>query len=466
MGSTTGDPAAGTASTGATTEKNPYQVGTLVYTKMGLVGVFFWILWGDFCFQLMETIMPALLPLNLKDAGASDTWISLIVVTIPMILNATICPIVSFWSDRHRGPRGRRIPFLLWPTPFIALFIILTAYSGSVGAWLHAVVAAHTSLAVSKASMVILACGFCMVGFQFFNMFVGSVYYYLWADVVPEAFMARFMSLLRYVSQGASWIWSFYIFGSAEQHMKAIYIGIGIFYLVAFTMMSLKVKEGEYPPPPPVAEKPGLFGLIKTYFKECFRNPYYINFFAGTTLCSVAYCTRVFFIFLYRDQLGMTLDQVGKVNAWVTVASFILLFPAGFISDKIHPLRASLIGYAGMVVTSLLCFLFIHSRATMLICLLLNTLPETLCSVAGFPMYAALLPKDRYGQFCSAQAMLNSAGLIVGSALAGVFMTWVKDYQYTYMWRSAFLFLSLIPMLLVYRGWKKYGGRKNYVAPD
>jgi hypothetical protein len=166
--------------------KNPYQVGTLVYTKMGLVSVFFWLLWADFCFTLLEIVMPTLLPLSLHDAGASDSAIALVVGTIPSILNATICPFVSFWSDRHRGPKGRRIPFLLWPSPFVALFLILTGYSVDIGAWLHRFATAHTSLVFSRLSIILGVVIVSVIAFQFFNMFIASVYCYLWADVVPE----------------------------------------------------------------------------------------------------------------------------------------------------------------------------------------------------------------------------------------------------------------------------------------
>jgi maltose/moltooligosaccharide transporter len=33
-----------------------YRCGTLVYTKAGLFMLFSWMLWGDFCFSLMESI--------------------------------------------------------------------------------------------------------------------------------------------------------------------------------------------------------------------------------------------------------------------------------------------------------------------------------------------------------------------------------------------------------------------------
>jgi len=51
---------------------------TLVYTRGGLVALFSWLLWGDFIFQLMETVEPKILPILLKGHGASDFQTALI----------------------------------------------------------------------------------------------------------------------------------------------------------------------------------------------------------------------------------------------------------------------------------------------------------------------------------------------------------------------------------------------------
>src|SRR4051812_19523456 len=95
-----------------------YTCGTLTYTRAGLIAIFAWLLWGDFCFTLMESIS-SVIQVNLKSLDASDGAMEIILVTLPAILNATICPWVSFKSDRHRGKRGRRIPYILYTLPFI-----------------------------------------------------------------------------------------------------------------------------------------------------------------------------------------------------------------------------------------------------------------------------------------------------------------------------------------------------------
>ena len=47
----------------------------------------------------------------------------------------------------------------------------------------------------SELSVILVVLGIFMVAFQFFNSFITSIYYYLFNDVVPQAFLARFMSL-------------------------------------------------------------------------------------------------------------------------------------------------------------------------------------------------------------------------------------------------------------------------------
>ncbi len=451
--------------------KKTYHVGTLTYTKMGLVGVFFWLLWGDFCFTLMQTVMPALLPLKLKAAAASNFTIGLIVASIPAALNMILNPIISTWSDRHRGPRGRRIPFLLWPSPFIALFLILTAYGTDLGTWLHRVASVHLGLTLPQAWVILSVLAICMIGFQFFNMFVASVYYYLWADVVPKEFMGRFISLFKIIGTGSGWVWNYYIFGLASTHMKAIFIGIGVLYFSAFLLMCLRVKEGRYPPPPHLPRGHGGLALVKTYFKECFRNPYYVYFFLGTGLFWTAGTAgmtggaTVFLIFFYRNGLHLSLEQIGRVMSWCMILTVVLLIPAGWLCDKLHPLRVTLATYAIGSASALLCFFFIHNETSLLIFLLLAQVPVAFLLASNLPMFVALLPAERYGQFCSAQAMLQSLLTILATPLAGLFLDRVGNYRYAFFLQAVLMIPGFLFMLPVYRRWQRYGGAKNYTPP-
>ena len=39
-----------------------WHCGTLTYTKMGLISLFAFMMWGDFCNALMQTIIPSIMP--------------------------------------------------------------------------------------------------------------------------------------------------------------------------------------------------------------------------------------------------------------------------------------------------------------------------------------------------------------------------------------------------------------------
>lgn len=106
-----------------------FRCGTLVYTRAGLFLLFTWLLWGDFCFSLMENIWPNLLPLMLKSQGASNAILALVITTIPSAMNFVLNPIISTASDRFRSRWGRRIPFLLFATPFVVGFLVLLGFA-------------------------------------------------------------------------------------------------------------------------------------------------------------------------------------------------------------------------------------------------------------------------------------------------------------------------------------------------
>jgi len=242
------------------------RVGTLKYTPKTLAVLFFWLLWGDFCYILMETIVPQVLPLKFKALGASDTMIALIVVTIPNLINIFVNPFASFRSDRHRSRLGRRIPFLLWTVPPLAVFLVLMGLSPDFGAMLHKALGDGTGW--SENTIVLVLLGTFMILFSVFNSVVNAVYWYLFTDVVPEHLLVRFMSLFRVVATGAGAVFSYFLLAHSTSHTTAIFIGAAVLYTVGFGAMCLFVKEGSYPSPAPLlGDGKGLACAVQTYFK-------------------------------------------------------------------------------------------------------------------------------------------------------------------------------------------------------
>ena len=57
------------------------KCGTLEYTKLGLIALFGWLLWGDFCYTIMEAVVPSLVPLKLKSLNCPN-WVMGMIISV------------------------------------------------------------------------------------------------------------------------------------------------------------------------------------------------------------------------------------------------------------------------------------------------------------------------------------------------------------------------------------------------
>lgn len=405
-----------------------FRCGTLIYTPGGLFVLFSWLLLGDFCFTLMESIWPAIVPLMLKAHEAPNFIVAIVMTTIPQAMNFVLNPIISTASDRFRGRRGRRIPFLLFSAPFISLFLALLGFADQIGTWLHGLLRSGDS-GPSAATVIIALICVLVVLFRFFELFVNSVYYYLFNDVVPMAFMGRFIGFFKVVGALAGALFHFFIFKYATTHTSVIFLGAAVLYLTAFVLLSLNVKEGEYPPPDEILDKKRRFSLapIKTFFHECFCARIFRLMFATSALIAAGSAINVFLVFMALS-IGLSMDQLGFVNGVTALGTTLLMFPMGILIDKFHPLRVMLVSYIGCtLVVFLKCvFLFHNFHPTTAFWMFVGMagvyIPFAAAgNMASIPLFMRLFPHERYGQFCAANAMTAAASSVIAGALAGDF---------------------------------------------
>lgn len=464
----------------AETPLSSYRCGTLAYTKAGIFTLFTWLLWGDFCFSLMEAVWPSVLPLTLKSFNAPNTAVALIMTTIPSAMNFVLNPIISTISDRYRSEKyGRRIPFLLFATPFITILLILMGFSREISQSLHGLLVARAPQLSPEMIGIMLVC-LLIVLFRFFELFVNTIYWYLFNDVVPPALIGRFLGFFRVIGALAGALFNFFIFRYAESHTSWIFIGAALLYGVSFIFMCLNVKEGEYPPPDPMTSKRGNpVGYLKVFLKECFSHRIFRLIFLTNGLWMIGYCITPFNIFL-AVSLGLSLDEFGKINGIGGLIGVLLMYPAGVLMDRIHPLRVMLLAAVALCLVTPLNLVFLwfqlsHSATFWLYSVTVGlSLPLLMIyPAASFPMVMRIFPHERFGQFCSANAMCGAAATIVGGMAGGIFLDLLKPtnpqpdfcYRYIAVWGTLFFVLALLALIATYREWQKLGGDHHYKPP-
>ena len=151
-----------------------YQVSGLDYTMPKLLATMAIIACGSLAMTLCVGMVPRIMPLKLKEMGVNSTLMVFIMSTLGSILNMTVCPWVSFKSDRYRSKRwGRRIPFILYTLPFLCLSWAVLALYEFEAELLHKLLSPLANIPQSALAVLVLAIG--VVLFKFFYMFVGSV---------------------------------------------------------------------------------------------------------------------------------------------------------------------------------------------------------------------------------------------------------------------------------------------------
>lgn len=461
-------------------QRERFRCGTLLYTKAGLFTLFSWLLWGDFCFTLMEQIWPNILPLMLKAQGAPNIAMSVIVTIIPSAMNFVLNPIISTASDRYRSRRGRRIPFLLLATPCVTFFLILLGFSRQLGEALHGLLAGVFP-GWQQAGVTVGLIGLLVVGFRFFELFVNTVFWYLFNDVVPVAFMGRFLAFFRIAGSLAGAFFNFFLFKYAQSHTSEIFLGVALLYGTMFFLMCLNVKEGQYPEPEAIGGTEGTaFGAVKGFFRECFTARIYRLVFTYNALYLTGAAVNTFMIFA-AFSIGLSLEQVGQVAGGALIMTVLLMYPMGALVDRYNPLRVMIAAQIGMglAYAGKLIFLFHdfskpHAFLIYAVAAGLAVPMNAANLAASMPMLMRVFPKERFGQFCAANAMCGALGTVVGGFLAGLLLDRARgffavggDYYYRIVpaWSMLFAAFTAGATYLVYREWLALGGSKGYVPP-
>ena len=445
-----------------------WRVGSLTYTRGGLANVFLWMLWGDFCLHLMDFgVVPNVVPLQLKKYGASGMMIGLITGTAMEVMSVVMVAVISTWSDRYRSRLGRRMPFLLWATPPLALCLVLLGFSPQIAAYLKTL-APVTLATVSVASITIATMSVTLTAYKFFDIVPQSVYYYLWPDIIPARLMGTFTCWFKVVGTLGVMFFNWKLLKHANEHPEWICLLAAGLYLFSFLMLVFMVREGQYPlpEPPPKGTLDERFGkFVVRYVRECFLSAYYwkIYLFNVCFICGLA-PLGTFLILYGTDTLKIDLDRYGSAMAIRDGARLVVFLAMGPLVDRFHPLRAGIAANVLACLTGAAAFVFTRGQTSFLVMVVVVYIAIAVFQASTLALGPRILPQKQYGQFCSAIAIVYRLGLAGAMPLAGFVFDRI-GYQYLYAWFAFFTFLSSVLIVMLYFDWKRFGGDENYVAP-
>ena len=443
-----------------------WVAGTLTYTTAGLVGLFVSLLFGDFALSMRDRAVGPVLQLIIKRLHANDRVMSLLIITLPAATSLLVVPVISYKSDRTRTRWGRRIPWLMVITPIAAACMAALAYADRAGAAVAATLGGGTRAAE--------VCGLLLIGLLWTafectatnpSPLVGG----LINDVVPRPVLGRFYGLFRAVSLVAGILFNAYIVGHADVHFRGILLGIGVLFLVGFTVMCLTVREGEYPPPPPVgagvppalppepatmpppsggatgadytvntsevggeatvarplgsARRPAArFAAIGEYLRDSFSRPYYVWIFAALTLSALAFLPFNSFSLPYALQVKLPLPAYGNRIAMSYACSLVLAWPVGWLVDRFSAVVVATGCVALYAVATLAAGIAVRGPGTFGVALVVHGVLSGCYFTSSASLGQALFPRDKYGQFFSAagavQALVTIGfGPVLGSVL-------------------------------------------------
>lgn len=455
----------------SSSSRKTWSIGTLTYTSTGLVVLFCWLLFGDFAWAMRDRSVFPMAKWYLKSLEVPNVLFGVLMSSFPAIIGLFLGPVISMKSDRHRGCWGRRIPFLLATTPLATFGMIGLGVTPFIARWVHGHFPDRSEMLVS-----VLCFGVFWTAFEVATIAAGAVFGGLINDVVPRPLLGRFYGLFRAVSLIDGIIFNYWIMGLVPAHFTLILCAVGIFYGISFMVVCLTLKEGTYPPPPPVqvdetgriAGAGGRFVTgARTYFRECFSSRYYMTVFVMATLAMLAFLPVNTFSVPYAESLGMSMDSYGKCLAVTYAISFALAYGIGWLVDRFHPLRVSMCAMGGYMLLALCGSLWATTPDRFAVIYVLHGVLSGTYMTSAASLGLRLYPQSRFAQFASARGIVLSLFMMTLAPAVGILIDMTGNvYRHTFTVGFGLAVITLTAQVLVYRQFMRLGGPKGYAAPE
>lgn len=245
------------------------------------------------------------------------------------VSNAIGDPMVGWWSDRTKSKMGRRRPFILYGTLFLALILILVWFPPTKG--------------ISMTNNIVL--GFYLVIFGFLYPLVVNPYLGLMPEITPylkeRITLSGLMGLAeiigRVIAQVAAGLVAAYfishrytIFSFPLDGYKVMALAAAAITIAIYATLVAKIKET-----PHDAKKEVPFGIFKSV-AEVFKNPSFIPYIV--IIASFILCSNLLIIitpFFGTQVMGVSLGVAGGLLGILMLVALAFFPLCIWVADQI-----------------------------------------------------------------------------------------------------------------------------------
>jgi len=417
------------------------RAGTLHYSLWGLLAVIGWLLVGELGIAVRDRWAQPIGLVVLRNVGASDTSIALLLSTVPAVISLLLVPAIGLRSDRCRSPWGRRRPYLLVSAPLGAIAMLCVAAAPTLAA------ASHALLGSWSPGVRALDLGFFCLFWTVFEaaaMTTVALFNGLVNDVMPHGLLGRLYAVLRIVGLGVAIFFNMSLFALADTRLFELLLTIALVFGLSIPLMCLMVREGAYPLPAPVAATPPPQVSARTLLLQCCTQRRYLWAFGAFMLAAVTFSPFNTFSQNYALGLGLAKAELGTLTATGYAISIGSAFGIGWLADRFGSVRVAATMMALYSLIALGGCLLVRDGAAFRAFYLAHVVVSGAYFTAAAAMPMDVFPRAEFVRYnASKDIMVALANILVGTSL-GPLLDWSgHDYRLTLASAALFSLLCL-----------------------
>lgn len=419
-----------------------WQAGTLHYGRWGLCALVGWLLVGALGIAVRERWAGPIGLVVLRDHGASDTAVALLLSTVPALISLLVVPVIGMHSDRSRSRWGRRRPYLMASAPLAAIAMLCVALAPALAG------ATHDVLGAWSPGLRRLDLGYFCLFWTLFDaaaMTTIALFAGLVADVVPFGLAGRFYASVRVVGLGVAIGFNLTLFALSQAWMAEILVAIALIFGLTIPLMCLMVREGDYPAPAPYAGMgQGRLALARTQLRDCCAQRRYLWAFGAFMLAAVTFIPFNTFSLHYALDLGLSKAQLGELTATAYAVSIASAFVIGSLVDRRGAVRVATAMMTLYFAIALAGWLLVDDAASFRWFYIAHVICSGAYFTAAAAMPMALFPRDEFVRYNASKDILVAfANILVGTCIGPLLDHSGHDYRLTLGSAALFSLLAL-----------------------